>query len=219
MMASTPKFKAQSHNEPTTPVLIIPGFMSSGLTVQKSSIVPSWKGKRLWLNLSSLGFHSLHVGGALRRNEEIRSTRFLNADAKRKDGEIVEDASMEEMHQQYLKQVECKSQWVEHMRLDLDMMSERKGVEVRPIPGTAGVDYLAPGALTESMSYVFGPVLKLLKAVGYKDGVNLDAAPYDWRVPVSSSVMICVITVHQLYHLLSSSQTFLTFQCINPPLL
>lgn len=50
---------------------------------------------------------------------------------------------------------------------------------------TLGVDYLSEGALTESMSYVFGPVLKLLRNVGYKDGVNLEAAPYDWRIPVS----------------------------------
>lgn len=35
------------------------------------------------------------------------------------------------------------------------------------------------------MSYVFGPVLKLLRSYGYEDGVNLDAAPYDWRIPVS----------------------------------
>lgn len=47
------------------------------------------------------------------------------------------------------------------------------------------MDYLSEGALTESMSYVFGPVLKLLRRVGYKDGVNLEAAPYDWRIPVS----------------------------------
>lgn len=37
--------------------------------------------------------------------------------------------------------------------------------------------------MTESASYVFGPVLKLLKAHGYTEGVNLDAVPYDWRVP------------------------------------
>ena len=52
------------------------------------------------------------------------------------------------------------------------------------------MDYLAPGALTESMSYVFGPVLKLLKSVGYVDGINLDAAPYDWRIPVRFSLAI-----------------------------
>lgn len=53
----------------------------------------------------------------------------------------------------------------------------------RPVPGCSGVDYLAPGALTESLSYVFGPVLKLLKAEGFEEGKDLGAAPYDWRIP------------------------------------
>ena len=53
------------------------------------------------------------------------------------------------------------------------------------MPGCSGVDYLAPGALTESASYVFGPILKLLKAEGYIEGKDLGAAPYDWRIPPS----------------------------------
>lgn len=62
-----------------------------------------------------------------------------------------------------------------------------------------GVDYLSEGALTESMSYVFGPVLKLLRSYGYEDGVNLDAAPYDWRIPVSccSLALQCQIVITQ----------------------
>jgi len=111
------------------------------------------------------------------KNEQRRSTRILAGDSG-------VDQSSEEMHQEYVKQMECKSRWVWHMRLQSDMIHEREGVEVRPVPGTAGVDYLAPGAL-ESMSYVFGPVLKILKAKGYTECVNLDAAPYDWRIPVS----------------------------------
>ena len=54
---------------------------------------------------------------------------------------------------------------------------------------------MSEGALTESMSYVFGPVLKLLRSVGYKDGVNLEAAPYDWRIPVSTSVLCSDLSV------------------------
>ncbi|KAL7531494.1 hypothetical protein ACHAXR_007599 [Thalassiosira sp. AJA248-18] len=168
---------AKSDSKHCRPVLIIPGFMSSGLAVQKS-IHKSWEGKRLWLNISSAGFNSLHVGGALRKNEQLRSTRDLPA------GDSF-DQSSEEMHQEYVKQIECKSRWLWHIRLQPDMMREKEGVEVRPVPGTAGVDYLAPGALTETMSYVFGPVLKLLKAKGYTEGVDLDAAPYDWRIPPS----------------------------------
>lgn len=136
------------------PVLIIPGFMSSGLEVVKSP-TKSWEGKRIWLNLTQVGFESLHVRGALRKNEEARSVRKLKA-----------DKSSEQMHQEYLKQIECKSKWVRHMRLKSNLIQERDGVEVRPIKGTSGVDYLSPGAITESLSYVFGPVLKILKENG-----------------------------------------------------
>ncbi|KAL7545588.1 hypothetical protein ACHAWF_008940 [Thalassiosira exigua] len=192
-----------SGNDRRLPVLIIPGFMSSGLEIRKSP-QKFWEGKRLWLNISAAGFNSLHVGGALRKNEETRSLRKIKPVERRRSvrdalapqaamgGEDEPaapiDPASDEMHQVYIKQMECKSKWLWHMRLKSDMIREREGVEVRPIPGTAGVDYLAPGALTESMSYVFGPVLKLLKGKGYKDGVDLDAAPYDWRIPRNAAL-------------------------------
>jgi hypothetical protein len=75
--------------------------------------------------------------------------------------------------------------WLQHMALADDMKSERDGVVVRNIAGLAGVDYLTPGALTSTISYVFGPVIQALQRVDYIEGVNLDAAPYDWRVPPS----------------------------------
>mmetsp|Transcript_30290 Transcript_30290/g.63478 ORF Transcript_30290/g.63478 Transcript_30290/m.63478 type:complete len:777 (+) Transcript_30290:215-2545(+) len=173
------------------PVLIIPGFMSSALTIEKSSIDPTWEGKRLWLNLFSLGFHSLQIGGVLRKNEDqIRkmeeANKMIDSKVGRNNGTLGASVkSSRDLHLEYLKQVECKSKWVEHIRLQPDMIHENEGVVVRPIPGTAGVDYLTPGALTENMSYVFGPVLKLLQSVGYKNGIDLDAAPYDWRIPPS----------------------------------
>eukprot|EP00804_Cyclotella_cryptica_P003693 CCRYP_016578-RB/>CCRYP_016578-RB protein AED:0.13 eAED:0.13 QI:241/1/1/1/0.75/0.66/9/1536/773 len=204
--ASSKAAKMKTREKPLTPVLIIPGFMSSVLTVQSSSLRPSWKDQRLWLNITALGFNSIHRGGKLRRNEEIRSTRILNAEKKGRTAEAMSDSAIEEMHVQYLKAVESKNQWVEHMRLSDDMISEKKGVVVRALPGTAGVDYLSEGALTESMSYVFGPVLKLLRSVGYKDGVNLEAAPYDWRIPPSALetrdkyFTQTVATIERLYH-------------------
>ena len=36
--------------------------------------------------------------------------------------------------------------------------------------------------LTSPLSYVFGPLIRHLKDVGYDD-TNLAAAPYDWRIP------------------------------------
>lgn len=54
---------------------------------------------------------------------------------------------------------------------------------MRAMSGLAGVDYLTPNnPLTQLVSYVFGPVIKALVRVGYEDGLNLDAAPYDWRL-------------------------------------
>eukprot|EP00956_Cyclotella_meneghiniana_P032549 scaffold90081_cov79-Cyclotella_meneghiniana.AAC.1 len=167
-----------SNKKKLQPVLIIPGFMSSVLTVQSSSLQPSWKDQRIWLNITTLGFNHLKRGGKLQRNEDIRSRRqMLNDSNNDRDASI--DSTLEHMHSEYLRQVECKNKWVQHMKLRDDSIGERKGVVVRALEGTAG-------ALTESMSYVFGPVLKLLRSYGYEDGVNLDAAPYDWRIPPST---------------------------------
>ena len=108
-----------------TPVLIIPGFMSSGLTIRKSPH-KSWEGRRLWLNITAAGFNSLHRGGALAKNENYRSNRLLDG----ADASSSIDQSSEEMHQEYVKQMECKSRWVWHMRLESDMLHEREGLEI-----------------------------------------------------------------------------------------
>jgi hypothetical protein len=129
--------------------------MSSGLEVRESTLNSSWVGKRLWINLVSLGFESLHAGGA------IKATEGSDKDAK---------------NTQYA------SMWLQHIALLDDMQSEHPGVKVRNIDGLAGVDYLSPGALTSFVSYVFGPVINALQDAGYEGGKNLDAAPYDWRL-------------------------------------
>jgi hypothetical protein len=165
----------QSNNEPSPnegnnfyPILIIPGFMSSGLEVKESKDSPSWVSKRVWINLTSIGFASIFRGGTLERNESIRGKAGFS----------------EEKHKEFEKQRVCKSKWLHHMSLSNDMVTERPGVKVRPISGLAGVDYLTPGALTEHLSYVFGPVIDALQAAGYNN-MTLDAAPYDWRLPPS----------------------------------
>lgn len=150
------------------PVLIIPGFMSSGLQVEKSDS-ESWVGKRVWINLNTLGFESLYRGSAIEENESL----------KKGGAEF-----SKEQHEEYQEQVRCKSKWLHHMSLSDDMITERPGNRVRPIRGLQGVDYLTPGALTNHLSYVFGPVIQALKNAGYTDD-NLDASPYDWRLPPS----------------------------------
>jgi hypothetical protein len=47
---------------------------------------------------------------------------------------------------------------------------------------------LSPGALTNHVSYVFGPIILALQQAGYNNdaaNTNLQAAPYDWRLPPS----------------------------------
>lgn len=42
---------------PHLPVLIIPGFMSSGLEVKQSSIKPKWENERLWVRYCIMCVH------------------------------------------------------------------------------------------------------------------------------------------------------------------
>lgn len=160
-----------SDNTKLLPILIIPGFMSSGLEIKESSSNRSWEGKRLWLNLSSIGISAMYFGKAQKRTV-YSSSQDLD------DGE--EDDDEEET-----RQANCKSAWLKHMMLGGDMESDAPGIKVRAIPGLEGVDYLAPGAITSHISYVFGPVIKVLEEKGYNSengSTNLMAAPYDWRL-------------------------------------
>lgn len=150
---------ADDDESPPLPVLIIPGFMSSGLEVKESN-VPDYRGKRVWINLTSLGFDAMYRGSALNVNESRRGLSTYS----------------EEQAAEYARQNSCKSRWLQHISLSNDLCTERKGIKVRAIGGLKGVDYLMPGALTSHLSYVFGPFIRALQKVGYTDK-NLDAAP------------------------------------------
>ena len=43
--------------------------------------------------------------------------------------------------------------------------------------GLKGCAYLDPGAITNALSYVFGPFIETLEDAGYIDEVNLNAVP------------------------------------------
>ena len=101
------------------PVLIIPGLMSSALMIHESPH-KTWKDKRLWMNIASVGFNSLHTSGKLRRNELRRRASIMRI------GEL--DKTCEEIHQEYMRQVECKSRWIWHLTLQPDMIHEKEGV-------------------------------------------------------------------------------------------
>lgn len=156
-------------NKKRLPVLIFPGFMSSALQV-KTSPEQGWIGKRVWLSVASAGFSSLYVGGALKAHEE-----------KKQRGEDY-DAELDTLYQQEL---ECKNQWLKHLKLSDDLQSDPSGIETRPLSGLDAVNYLDPGGLVKQVSWVFHHVTAALIEVGYQEGKDLDAAPYDWRIPPS----------------------------------
>jgi hypothetical protein len=62
-------------------------------------------------------------------------------------------------------------------------LEDPPGIRVRAVQGSDGCAYLAPGALTNSLSYVMGPLLNSMMDLGYTDD-NLAAMPYDWRLPL-----------------------------------
>ena len=158
------------------PVLIIPGFMSSGLVCKKSGVGSKFVDKRVWLNLGQIGFQSLHSDGAVVKNEK----------KKRDHDQGVQGVEYSQaLHVEYEEAYRCKSAWLQHMALKDDMFTERGGNQLRAIPGLDGVEFLSDDSMTQLGTYVFGPTTAALQKMGYIRGLDLDAAPYDWRLPPS----------------------------------
>jgi hypothetical protein len=104
-----------------------------------------------------------------------------------------------------------------------DTCDDPPGIRVRPILGAShwtlltraslclcagndGCSYLAPGALTNSLSYVMGPLLENLTDLGYTSR-NLAAMPYDWRLPLHQlevRVSLLGLNLCHFYRLLCS---------------
>ena len=185
---------------PHLPVLIIPGFMSSGLEIHESEYNTKWEGQRLWLNLKALGLsrfiHKVNKKDSYEASLARARARF--ADESLYEDEDDDDIEKQQQQQsdeegglsaddwvENNKEVATRNRWIHHISLMSDLKSDPPGIKVRPMTGLKGVDYLLPGALTNFVSYVFGPVIKVLNKVGYANEVNLDASPNDWRLPPS----------------------------------
>mmetsp|Transcript_6364 Transcript_6364/g.15050 ORF Transcript_6364/g.15050 Transcript_6364/m.15050 type:complete len:745 (-) Transcript_6364:627-2861(-) len=158
------------------PVLIIPGIMSSGLEVRQSGVGKHHIGERVWLNPVALGFGKLFsLGNSFHIKQSTVATK-----------EIEPDKAKTEEEKEHELELECKSAWLQHISLCSDMCTEREGNEIRAIQGLDGVDFLTEIAtINVGVSYVFGPIIRLLCGEGYVRGVSLDACPYDWRIPPS----------------------------------
>nr|WNY14363.1 putative phospholipid:diacylglycerol acyltransferase [Aurantiochytrium sp. SD116] len=138
------------------PILIVPGFMSSALKVEASNVVQRWENKRIWMSLQRLGF----------------------------TGKVLGTTSLFETNDEDVEQIKMKNDWLLHLTLQPDLLSERDGISVRAIEGLHGVDFLEPGLFLNAQTYVFGPLIKtLVKKGGYTRDKDLDAMSYDWRMP------------------------------------
>ena len=136
------------------------------MEIKESKLKPAWEGKRVWLNLSSIGISAMYFGSAQKRNDDDDH-----------------DDDQEKSQPKY------KMSWLNHMMLDVnDHESDPPGVKVRSISNLEGVDYLTPGAITSHLSYVFGPVINALQNKGYNSNgkINLAASTYDWRLAPSA---------------------------------
>lgn len=139
------------------PILIIPGFMGSGLEVTTSRTRPDWDGKQIWADLKSLGFSPKYFG-ASRKKEKTQ------ADPEQQEG--------------------YKAMWLHHMQLQEDLCNETNGVKILPNTGMEGIDYMNEGSFTGHKDYSLGPLIEALERAGYNQStVDLEAAPYDWRLP------------------------------------
>jgi len=195
------------------PVLIVPGFMSTGLTIETTDAVPSWQGKRIWLNIASLGLESFFRDKGpgdegMKRGPKWASGKTLQGRRKSlfmtgtSDDEL-DDSSDEDSEGEVSKEDDddneetqglidnavesgcaaTRNQWIRHISLSpRDLKSDPPGMKVRPLSGLEGVDYLTSDALTRFGTFVWAPVIKVLKRHGYEEGTNLEAASYDWRL-------------------------------------
>lgn len=154
---------------------MIPGFCSSGLKVTEGD--KAWKNQRIWLSLTKLTAESKAVRAF--RWQSGSKLKIENIENERK--EKIENRELEEWEKEPEQQY--KNRWLNHMCLAQDGCSDKQGIVLRPVPGTDGIAYLAPGKLTNSLSYVMGPLIENLKQVGYEEGKNLIGASYDWRIP------------------------------------
>lgn len=73
------------------------------------------------------------------------------------------------------------------MCLEEDYISDPPGIEVRAVQSIEGCMYLDKGNVGRALTYVMGPLIRNLLALGYEDGKNLFAAPVRARTLSANS--------------------------------
>ena len=60
-----------------------------------------------------------------------------------------------------------KRRWISHMVLGVDGVTDPPGIKLRAIETIHGIMYLDPGAITNALSYVFGPLVETLWVIHF----------------------------------------------------
>ncbi|PRP88451.1 hypothetical protein PROFUN_03168 [Planoprotostelium fungivorum] len=186
------KVFAQKGYTPSLPVIVIPGFASTGLEVLQGE--PEWLKQRVWFNFSKLSSEHMRrmnlmtfgkLRGFLSKEKEpqplppntippsnnVDSALGLTDPADEDEGLTQEEQIF-------------RNRWVAYMRLNHDDgYSDPPNIMVRPINGKEGIDYLDSESVLANATYVMGPLFDMLEDLGYEHHQNLLAAPYDWRIP------------------------------------
>lgn len=84
-----------------------------------------------------------------------------------------------------------KRRWIAHMILGVDGVTDPPGIKLRPIETIHGIMYLDPGAITNALSYVFGPLVETLW-VG-QDSSLFSAGYYHSGLLGTFNLLICEI--------------------------
>eukprot|EP01089_Gocevia_fonbrunei_P014427 TRINITY_DN3950_c1_g1_i1.p1 TRINITY_DN3950_c1_g1~~TRINITY_DN3950_c1_g1_i1.p1 ORF type:complete len:456 (+),score=85.49 TRINITY_DN3950_c1_g1_i1:1-1368(+) len=192
---------------PNHPVLLIPGLASSGLRCMESPD-PKYKGKRVWVSVRNIGLSKvLPLPKSMKGPLEKPSKRSPNdspqvdvfdPDSNSDEAPIGEESgtisppsstnslltvdSTGALLCEMEPPLALKRKWCKHISTLPDGCTDPPGIQVRAIEGLESVAYLDPGPLTNDLTYVFGPLIETLQAIGYTDD-NLRAVPYDWRLP------------------------------------
>ena len=85
---------------PDLPVLLVPGFCSSVLRIEKSAVVPNWEGRRAWLSLRRLGYRaanasSLNGGSSAGTGQGNSPTSAATDDLPDDPSDVSETASLD----------------------------------------------------------------------------------------------------------------------------
>eukprot|EP01105_Mastigella_eilhardi_P020016 TRINITY_DN4741_c0_g1_i1.p1 TRINITY_DN4741_c0_g1~~TRINITY_DN4741_c0_g1_i1.p1 ORF type:complete len:1062 (-),score=244.48 TRINITY_DN4741_c0_g1_i1:53-3190(-) len=168
--------------KPHLPIVLVPGFASSGLRAVEST-QSSWVGQRVWLSLEKIGTERMKTMG---RNMSLSVLSRLKSRRSAKNSVELDAADGAEQNKDDAPESQedavFRNLWVSHVVLADDGCHDPPGIALRPIKGRTGVKYLDPSTATAAMSYVMGPLIDTLEDFGYTES-NLVVASYDWRLP------------------------------------